>query len=72
MGGHGLALGLPQICPMKSGLVLEHSLSCASVVFKGLRNIALDCDDMRWTRNCRITGPTPTHLEKFDFRILCV
>ncbi len=48
MSGHGLALGLPQICPMKSGLVLEHSLSCASVVFKRLRGTALDCGDVRW------------------------
>ena len=50
MDGHGLALELPQICPTKSGRILGHSQSCASVVFKRLRGTALDYEDMRWTR----------------------
>ncbi len=48
MDGHGLALKLPQICPTKSGRILRHSQSCASVAFKRLRGTALDCDNMRW------------------------
>lgn len=49
MDWHGLALKLPQICPTKSDRILGHSQSCASVVFKGPRDTALDHDGARQT-----------------------
>ena len=47
--GHGLALKLPQICPTKSDRILEHSQSCANVVFRRPRDTGLDHDCARQT-----------------------
>lgn len=72
MEWHGLALGLPQICPMKSEWVQGHSLSCASVVFERLRGTALSCDDMRRTTQLPKHQFNVYPLEAFDSHPGCV